>query len=295
MPPTKHDVPVGGGRLAVYELGEAPAQAPAVVAVHGITGNSHSWAVVARTLGDRARLLAVDLRGRGQSRELPGPYGLAVHAEDLLAVLDHQGFERAVLAGHSLGAYIVAVFAVAHPERVPEAVLVDGGLRIPGVPVDNPRGAVQAFLGPTFERLEMRFETPAAYREWWLAHPAMAGSDVDEDDLAAYLEHDLVGTEPDLRSSVSPEAVLADGADLLTQGEPAAELSVPATLLCAPFGLRGEPNPMQPLELAQAWAASSPELRRAILAPDVNHYTITLGQSGARAVAQTLAQATTRH
>jgi pimeloyl-ACP methyl ester carboxylesterase len=294
LPPKKLEVPVSGGNLAVYELGDAPAQAPAVVAVHGITGNSHSWIAVARALGDQARLLAVDLRGRGDSRELPGPYGLAAHGQDLLAVLEHQHFDRAVLTGHSLGGYIVASFAVAHPERVSEAVLVDGGLRIPGLAVEDPGATVKAFLGPTFERLEMRFASREAYRDWWLAHPAIAGSDIAPDDLAAYLDHDLVGSEPELRSSASPDAVLADGADLLTQEEAAAVMTVPATLLCAPFGLRGEPSPMQPFELAEAWAAGSPRLRKVMLIPELNHYTITLGRSGAAAVAGVLLEATAR-
>jgi hypothetical protein len=46
-----------------------------------------------------------------------------------------------------------------------------------------------------------------------------------------------------------------------------------------------DPNPMQPLELVQAWAAADPERRRALQVPDVNHYTIVLGRRGAEAVA----------
>lgn len=281
---------VTGGRLAAFEFGSGGDDAPVVLAVHGITGNSHSWIPVARALGHRARLLAVDLRGRGESRELPPPYGLAAHADDLLAVLDDQGLERAVVAGHSLGAYIVAWLAAAQPRRVAAAVLVDGGLRIPGVPVGDPRAAVTAFLGPAIERLKMRFPTPAAYLEWWQTHPAFAGSDVAEEDLAAYVAHDLIGEPPELHSSVSADAVYGDGEDLLAQPERAAELSVPATLLCAPLGLLGEPNPMQPFELALAWAAGAPG-RRATLVPDVNHYSITLGKSGAQTVADVLAGA----
>lgn len=293
MPPTRFDVAVAGGRLAVYELGDAPP--PDVVAVHGITGNSHSWLTVAGELGERAGLLAVDLRGRGASSGLPGPYGLAAHVDDVLAVLDSRGLERAVVVGHSLGAYIVAAFALAHPERVEEVVLVDGGLRIPGIGSGDPRAAVTAFLGPTLDRLQMRFESRSAYIDWWRSHPALSGDDVDRAGLAAYAEHDLTGQEPELRSSVSEEAVYADGVDLLAQEhEAAAALTMRATLLCAPLGLRGEPSPMQPFELASAWAAAAPDRREAILVPAVNHYTITLGRDGARAVAGAIAGAAQR-
>ena len=60
------DVPVAGGSLAVYRLGSAN---PLVLAVHGITSNSHSWVAVARALERHASLAAVDLRGRGRSEQ----------------------------------------------------------------------------------------------------------------------------------------------------------------------------------------------------------------------------------
>src|SRR5947209_8169763 len=108
-------VPVAGGALAVYRLGGGR---PPVVAVHGITGTSRAWLPVARALGERATVFALDLRGRGASNGLPPPYGPLVHIADILAVLDHLQLDRAVLAGHSLGAYIVAGLAAAHPDRV---------------------------------------------------------------------------------------------------------------------------------------------------------------------------------
>src|SRR5437588_605258 len=87
-------------------------------------------------------------------------------------------------------------------------------------------------------------------------------------------------------SSVIEDAVRGDAADLFEMGKAAHRLSVPAKLLCAARGLLDDPNPMQPLSLVQSWAAQAPELREAIPVPDVNHYTITLGRSGARAVAE---------
>lgn len=139
-------VEVAGGALGVARLGAADG-APAV-AVHGITSSSRAWLAVARALGTRATLHAVDLRGRGASSGLPGPYGLGAHTADLLAVLDALGLERAVLTGHSLGAYVVARFAVEHPDRVRAVVLVDGALAIPGADGVEPQAFADAFLGP---------------------------------------------------------------------------------------------------------------------------------------------------
>jgi pimeloyl-ACP methyl ester carboxylesterase len=285
------DVEVPGGSLAAFHLNDAGEGAPTVLAVHGITSTSRSWSAVARELGDRASLVAVDLRGRGESNSLPGPFGLPAHARDTVAVLDALGLDRAVLAGHSLGAYVVAHLAAEHPERVDAVVLVDGGLPIPGTEGVDPQVFLDAFLGPALARLQMRFATREEYRAWWRAHPAFSESDVDEDDLATYADYDLVGSEPELRSSVAEDAVRGDAADLFEMRGDAARLRVPATLVVAPRGLLNGPHPMQPLPLAQEWAAEAPDLRRALEVPDVNHYTIALGARGSRTVADTLAAA----
>ncbi|WP_425470408.1 alpha/beta fold hydrolase [Streptomyces diacarni] len=79
-----------------------------------------------------ASLYAPDLRGRAASADLPGPYGLAAHVADVLALLDHLGQRRAVLIGHSMGGFVAALAAARHPSRVAGTVLVDGGLPFPG-------------------------------------------------------------------------------------------------------------------------------------------------------------------
>jgi hypothetical protein len=56
-----------------------------------------------------------------------------------------------------------------------------------------------------------------------------------------------------------------------------------------------DPNPMQPFEVARAWAAADRSLREAVLVPDVNHYTITLGARGAAVVANAIATACEGH
>jgi lipase len=284
---TDTPVQVAGGSLNVARL-RAGGDAPAVVAVHGITSSSRAWLAVARALDGRAALLAVDLRGRGESRGLPGPYGLATHVEDLLAVLDAAGLERAALVGHSLGAYVVARFAVEHPERVRAILMVDGGLEIPGAAGVDPQAFADALLGPALARLQMRFGSDQTYYEWWRTHPALGGSEVEDADLFAYAAHDLVGEPPDLRPGISEDAVSADVLGLVDTRY-AHELVVPARMLVAPRGLADEPSPMQPLADAEAWAEEDPVRRTAELVPEVNHYTITIGTPGAARVADEIA------
>lgn len=278
------EVPVAGGVLGAVELGEGP---EVVLAIHGITANSRAWLAPARRLAGTVRLLASDLRGRGESRALPAPYGIAVHVEDHLALLDHAGVsEPVVVVGHSLGAYIAARLAADHPDRVKALVLVDGGLTAPAPAPVDPVAFLDAFLGPALSRLRMTFATPEAYVAWWGAHPAFQGGDYDPDDLAAFAAHDLVGREPELRPGVNEASVRGDAAEMFEMGEPAHRLEVAAALLSAPRGLLDEPRPLQPPELVAAWVSEAPATRRGELVPDVNHYTIVFGERGSSATAE---------
>jgi pimeloyl-ACP methyl ester carboxylesterase len=286
VPLEQIEFPVNGGTLAAVRIGRP--DAPGVLAVHGITGNNRAWIPTGRALGDRASLIAVDLRGRAASRALPPPYGTSAYVADLVAVIEQAGIAPALAVGHSLGAYVVSRLAVEHPDLVRRVVLVDGGLTIPGTEHVDPQAFITGFLGPALARLEMEFPSRDAYHAWWHAHPAFAGdgdaTDVDASDLEAYADHDLIGSEPALRSSVIAEAIRVDAGELLTIGSWARQLTQPTTLLCAPLGLLGEPNPMQPLALCDAWAAERPG-RTVALIEGTNHDSITLGARGAGATA----------
>ena len=101
--------------------------APVVLAIHGITSSSRSWLAVARALGDAAALVAVDLRGRGRGSGYRDRMGSTPTFTTWSPCSTSSGSSAAVVAGHSLGAYIACALALAHPERVSELVLVDGG------------------------------------------------------------------------------------------------------------------------------------------------------------------------
>lgn len=284
---TELDVPVAGGELRVGLAGP-PGGAPIVLAVHGITGSHRSWLAVARHLGQDVTLLAPDLRGRGGSSELPGPYGLAAHLDDLVAVLDHAGATSVVLAGHSMGGYVVARLAAAHPGRVSAVLLVDGGLPLPIPPDMDPDMILEAVLGPALARLGMTFPDQEAYRDFWRRHPAFAGPGVWSEDIVDYVDYDLTGTEPELRSRVSEPAVRADGRDLLDYDaarRALLALACPTVLVRAPRGLQDESRPLLPEELVAAVKQDMPHLEDVVV-PDTNHYLLVMAEREAAAVAE---------
>src|SRR6266487_5585921 len=105
------------GDLLVHVWRGTEPDAPVAIAAHGITANGLSWARVADLLDGRVTLIAPDLRGRAGSRDAPGPYGIARHADDLAAILEELGVPEAVYVGHSMGGWIAAVAAVRSEER----------------------------------------------------------------------------------------------------------------------------------------------------------------------------------
>ncbi|HEY2702318.1 MAG TPA: alpha/beta fold hydrolase [Candidatus Dormibacteraeota bacterium] len=291
------EIPVRGGGLCVARSGAHHHDADAVVlAVHGITSSRMAWRTVARELaGVRGVcLLAPDLRGRGHSAALPGPYGMDVHVADLLAVLDHAGVQRAVLAGHSMGAYVVARLAAQHPERVAAVVLLDGGLSIPLPPGQDPDDVLQLVLEQSVARLQMTFESVDEYVGLWRQHPALQHR--WNDDVDAYARYDVAGEPGAMRCVVSPASVIADCEDLVldpTTRTAIDRVHAPLSLVWAPRGILDD-EPLLPRPIRDAFLAAHPGARIEEI-EDANHYTMAFGAGpGPRRVAAVIEAAIRR-
>lgn len=280
------DVAVDGGSLRVWEWG--PADGEPLVALHGITAHGRSFRALAERLPER-RVLAPDLRGRGESRHISGPFSMVAHADDVAAVLDATDVPSATVLGHSMGAFAALVAAHRHGSRVDGLVLVDGGLPLAlpaavlALPPDELIGAV---IGPALTRLRMTFASHDEYRAMWRQHPALApawGPIIE-----AYVDEDLVGQAPELRPGASEEAVLADGTSELLHDdvERAIEaLSTPTTLVAASYGLlAADAPPLYADDQIHGFADAHTEVK-VHRVPDVNHYTILLSERGVDAVA----------
>jgi 3-oxoadipate enol-lactonase len=122
--------PVKESQLYYEVHGPAPGTAPAIVFAHGAGGNHLSWWQQVPHFADRYTCVVFDHRGYGRSLDAPGGPGGAAYVDDLRALLDHLGIERATLVAQSMGGWTCLGFALAHPQRVERLVMCDthGGL-----------------------------------------------------------------------------------------------------------------------------------------------------------------------
>ena len=115
------------GQALVYWV--RPTKAPGnrcLLLVHGGASNHTRWSEFAEytRLATEWNLLAPDMRGNGET-VTRGRQDLATWCADLVDILDSEGAEDAVIAGHSLGAQIAIRFAHRYPERTRGLVLID--------------------------------------------------------------------------------------------------------------------------------------------------------------------------
>jgi 3-oxoadipate enol-lactonase len=102
--------------IAYEEHGDGPA----VLLVHAGVADRRMWRAQMPVLARDRRVVAVDLRGFGETPPAIGPFS---NGDDLREVLDELGIERTTVVGGSFGAKVALGFAVTHPERVERLVL----------------------------------------------------------------------------------------------------------------------------------------------------------------------------
>lgn len=280
-----HEVAVRGGTMTVGDWRADDPNAPVIVAAHGITASHLAWTAIVEELPD-IRFVAPDLRGRGRSSELPGPWGMVQHAEDLAAVSQALRLPRSLVVGHSMGGFVALVAAHLYPELFSGPFLIDGGLPLV-LAASSASESTGATLGPAADRLTMTFANRSSYLDFWKAHPAFA-HDWNQK-VIDYVNYDLIGSEPRLHSSSSVDAVQQDSAELYG-GEAVvnalAHVNRPVTLLTAPRGMLDDPPGLYSTSALEHWSSDMPDLTIREVA-DVNHYTIVMGD-GARVVADAL-------
>jgi len=134
---------VNGIQLYYEVHGRPIGSAEAVVFAHGAGGSHLSWWQQVPHFASRFTCITFDHRGYGQSADLPDGPGGAAYVDDLRALLDHLGVDRANLVAQSMGGWTCLGFALRYPERVRRLVMADthGGLQSDAISAAFARGS----------------------------------------------------------------------------------------------------------------------------------------------------------
>lgn len=133
---------VNGLHIAYEDVGQG---SPAVVLIHGAYGNRSCYAAQIEHLAQRHRVVALDLRGHGESSVPQDGYRLRDYAEDVVAVCDAAGLDRYVLCGHSMPVALIAASLI--PDHTAGVALLDGSVLFP----ESHRAQILANLVPVLE------------------------------------------------------------------------------------------------------------------------------------------------
>ena len=115
----------------VHAVVTGPEDAPVVLLSNSLGSTHRMWDAQITDLEHRFRVVRYDTRGHGDSPVPDGPYAIDDLADDLIAVLDRFGIQRAHLVGLSLGGMTAMRVASRNPERVDRMVLLCTGAQLP--------------------------------------------------------------------------------------------------------------------------------------------------------------------
>src|SRR4051812_41273726 len=143
-----------GVRLAYKDLGQGE---PPILMVHCWTCNHTFFRPQIKHFSQRHRVIAVDLRGHGESDKPCQEYTVEGFADDLAWLCEQLGLQRPIVVGHSMGGSIALELAVRYPELPAAIVMVDSAIVPPAGLVDAVRALAESLQGPGYRDEQRRF------------------------------------------------------------------------------------------------------------------------------------------
>ncbi len=171
---------------------------PPLLLLHGITGHAEAYVRNLQSHGEHFNVYAIDFIGHGYSTKPDHPLEIPHYNEQVLAVMDALGFEKASLSGESVGGWVSASMALNHPDRVERVVLntMGGTMANPKVMERLYNLSMEAANDPSWERVKARLE-------WLMADPAMV-----TDDLIRTRQ--MIFEQPDWKAACESNMALQD-------------------------------------------------------------------------------------
>ncbi len=134
---------------------EWPGEKGPIICLPSFAAHKGSFDRLGEMLAPDYRVIALDLRGRGDSDKSEDGYCFAYHVQDILSFTEQLGIEKFSILGHSFGATIGTYLASIRPSLVSAIVLLEGGA--------DPTEAVLQAIRPTLAHLDTRYPSMDAY------------------------------------------------------------------------------------------------------------------------------------
>ena len=146
------DVTLASG-VRLHYRHQGPSIGPAIVLLHGLSDSSLSFARVMPLLPSEQRVIAVDLRGHGDSGRPDGEYRITAMADDVLQLMDALKVPSAVVVGHSMGSFVAQAMVERAPRRVSSLVLLGSAPH----PVNGTIAQLQVEVGALADPVDAAF------------------------------------------------------------------------------------------------------------------------------------------
>lgn len=247
-----------------------------IICIHGLTANCRAWDLMAQALSPEYTVIAIDLRGRGQSDKLDTGYSPDHHIQDLLCLMEDLNIEKTFLMGHSLGAFISLVFAARHPQRLEKLILVDGAGDLTQAQMD------QVFIGikPALDRLTQTFDSKEAYMDQmksapyitpWLPH------------IDLHYQYEIESTKGGYRTNICLKHIQEESVNVrkINCASLYTRVQCPVLILRAPQGLISQDDLLLPEEVVRKMLMMIPNAQRFDV-KGTNHYGIIFQPHGDR-------------
>ncbi|MBY6085893.1 alpha/beta fold hydrolase [Priestia flexa] len=257
-------------RMSVEKIGEErihitdyPGKKGTIIAIHGLTGNHKQMHYYAEMLKERYRIIAVDLRGRGNSSETDEDTSLFKHAEDIIALIHKLDIANPILLGYSMGAFISAVVA-SRLKQVKGLILLDGA----ATSTQQQRDIVQPSLG----RLSKKYDSKEGYVEEIKEIYNRLGVKWTEH-LQSVVEYEVHEVEGHWENKSSESSILADFNSFYSfiPKEICSQISCPTLLVHA----SGDIGKFPPLFYKEAYDDTKNYIANIeTVTSDCNHYTM---------------------
>lgn len=261
-------IPVNGIDIHAIDYGGSGKD---VILVHGLTANARFWDAIAERLIKNYHVIAIDVRGRGDSdKPETGYYDYWQYVDDVKSVLDYYKIDKVIYMGHSMGALTGVLFANQYPERLERLVLVDAGTSI------DPR--LKEALAPAYAKVGTIYESYDSYINQNKKSPSFKEWNNYTDRYFWYdVYHNSDGTViPKVAKQAIWPKIKSRG---VNWDEINVKIKVPTLLLHAPLGLPLADGTIVPVlipDKAQELAKILPQGSRYVEIEGSNHYNIIL-------------------